>query len=345
MPAGTIDLRSDTVTRPTPAMREAMANADVGDDVFGEDPTVNRLEATAAARMGKAAALLVPSGTMANLVAVLTHATPGDEILLGDQAHIVRAEVGGVSRLGGLLPTTIPNEPDGGLSVAAITKATRGANVHHPPTTLLALENTHNFCGGSVLSLERMQELTAPAHALGLRVHLDGARIFNAQTAIGVPAAELAAGADSVCFCLSKGLGAPVGSLVCGSAKFIERARKTRKILGGGMRQAGVIAAAGLVALEQMVERLGEDHANARRLTRGLADLGFAVNPEQIETNIVVVPSDDAPALRDRAAAAGVLITVLAADRARFVTHHDVSEADIDDALERLAEVPVAVPR
>ena len=346
MPDPVIDLRSDTVTRPTAAMRQAMATAEVGDDVYGEDPTLNALEAAAAARLGKQAALFVPSGTMANLVALMTHCRPGDEVLLGDQAHIIRAEVGGAARLGGLLLTTIPNQPDGMLDPGAIRAAARGTNLHHPPTTLLALENTQNFCGGAVLSREQLEQQTAVAADLGLRTHLDGARIFNAQVATGTPAADLAASFDSVGFCLSKGLSAPVGSLLCADEAFIARARKLRKMFGGGMRQAGVLAAAGLVALDTMIDRLADDHRNARRLAAGLAELGFAIDPQTVQTNIVALPVDDAEALRDGLARHGLLISVLSARTARLVTHADVSQADIDGALERIAQAwPVPAGR
>ncbi len=333
-----VDLRSDTVTRPTPAMRDAMAAAEVGDDVYGEDPTVNALEAAAARRVGKEAALLVPSGTMANLTALLTHCRPGEEVLLGDQAHIFRAEVGGAARLGGLLLTTLENLPDGGLDPDRIRSAVRGSNLHHPPTTLLTLENTHNFCGGTVLSVESTRILTGVAHDLGLGTHLDGARIFNAQVASGVAAAELAASMDSVSFCLSKGLSAPIGSLLCGDAGFIARARKVRKMLGGGMRQAGVIAAAGLVALDTMVDRLADDHRNARRLAAGLAALGLPVDVEGVETNIIVVPVEDSAAFQRRLAEHGVLVTVLSERLARLVTHADVSAADVAEVLNRIEE-------
>ena len=333
-----IDLRSDTVTRPTAAMRAAMASAEVGDDVYGEDPTINALEAAAAARMGKAAALLVPSGTMANLVALLTHCTPGDEVLLGDQAHIVRAEVGGASRLGGLMLSALPNLADGGIDPDRIRSAVRGANLHHPPTTLLALENTHNFCGGKVLSLESTRILTEVAQDLGLKTHMDGARIFNAQAASGVPAAQLVETVDTVSFCLSKGLSAPVGSLLCGSEAFIARARKMRKMLGGGMRQAGIVAAAGLVALEQMVDRLADDHANAKRLAEGLAALGYEVRPDDVESNIIVIPVEDSAAFQRRLADRGVLATVLSDRLGRLVTHSDVTTADIDEALNRIEQ-------
>ncbi len=333
-----IDLRSDTITRPTAAMRDAMATAEVGDDVYGEDPTINALEAAAAARLGKAAAMLVPSGTMANLAALLTHCTPGDEVLLGDQAHIVRAEVGGGSRLGGLMLTTLPNLADGGLDPDQIRHAVRGANVHHPPTTVLALENTHNFCGGTVLSLETTRIMTEVAQELGLRTHMDGARIFNAQVASGIPAAQLVETVDSVSFCLSKGLSAPVGSLLCGSEAFIARARKVRKMLGGGMRQAGILAAAGLVALEEMVDRLAVDHANAKRLAEGLVALGYDVRVSDVESNIVVVPLDDSAAFQRRLAERGVLATVLSDRLGRLVTHSDVTASDIDEALNRIEQ-------
>ena len=342
-----IDLRSDTVTRPTPAMRRAMFEAEVGDDVFGEDPTIAELEARAAELTGKEQALFVSSGTMANLVALLSQTRPGDELLVGDRAHIVRAEAGGVSRLGGVLATTLPNQPDGGFDPALIPGAVRPDDMHQPRTTLLALENTHNFCGGSVLSLERTRMIADTAHEQGLRVHLDGARIFNAAAASGRSVAELAEPADSVAFCLSKGLGAPVGSLICGDEAFIREARRTRKLVGGGMRQAGVLAAAGLIALEQMVERLVDDHANARQLARGLAELGFQINPEQVETNIIIVPLDTsseaapAPRLQARLKRIGVLVTTPDRAKIRLVTHADVSSEDCASALRRIAEAEI----
>ncbi len=339
MPDHPIDLRSDTVTKPTAEMREAMTSAEVGDDVFGEDPTINALERAAAQRMGKEAALLVPSGTMANLVAVMTHCQPGEEVILGDQAHIIRAEGGAISRIAGLLPAILPNTPDGGLEPDRVRKAVRGANIHHPKTTLLALENTQNFCGGVVLSESTTNELAEIAHELGLRTHMDGARIFNAEVATGVPAARLAASMDSINFCLSKGLSAPVGSVICSDAGFIASARKNRKILGGGMRQAGIIAAAGLVALDSMVDRIAEDHATAKRLAAGLVELGLEVDVERTETNIVVAPVPDALGLATQLAAGGVLITVLSDTLARFVTHHGIDAADIDEALARIESV------
>ena len=342
-----VDLRSDTVTRPTEAMRRAMFEAEVGDDVFGEDPTIARLEQTAADRTGKEAALFVSSGTMANLVSLLTHTTAGDELLVGDRAHIVRAEAGGVSRLGGVLATTLPNQPDGGVDPELIPGAVRPDDMHQPRTTLLALENTHNFCGGSVVSLERTQELGGVAREHGLRVHLDGARIFNAAVASGHSVAELAGPADSVAFCLSKGLGAPVGSLICGDEAFIHQARRTRKLVGGGMRQAGILAAAGLVALDQMVDRLADDHANARQLARGLAELGFDINPEGVQTNIVIVQLDTSgdpapsPKLQAQLREIGVLVTTPDRTKIRLVTHADVSSQDCAEALRRMAEAEI----
>ncbi len=338
-----IDLRSDTVTKPTPAMREAMAAASVGDDVFGEDPTVRELEGAAADITGKEAALYVSSGTMANLVAVLAQTRPGDELLLGERNHIVRAEAGGVSRLGGVLATTLPNERDGGVDPERVAAAVRPPDLHQPRTRMLALENTHNFCGGSVLSLERTEQLAGAAREAGLRVHLDGARIFNAAAALGTSAAALAAPVNSVCFCLSKGLGAPVGSLVCGDAEFVAEARRARKLVGGGMRQAGVIAAAGLVALDQMIDRLADDHANARRLAAGLAELGFGIRPDSVETNIVVVPVDRPSAeVQAELREVGVLVTTPDRTRIRLVTHADVDAADVDEALSRIAAAGLA---
>ena len=248
----TIDLRSDTVTKPTPAMREAMAQAEVGDDVYGEDPTVNRLQAMAAELLGQEAGLFVPSGTMGNLAALLSHCGRGDEFILGDKAHTFLYEAGGAAALGGLHPHTIPNQADGRLRLEDIRAAIRGDDPHLPPTRLVTLENTHNRCGGAVLTAAYTRSVCELAREHGLRVHLDGARIFNAAAALDVDVADLTAPVDSVTFCLSKGLCAPVGSVLCGSKEFIDRALRMRKQLGGGMRQVGVLAAAGIVALEQI---------------------------------------------------------------------------------------------
>lgn len=332
-----IDFRSDTVTQPSEAMRRAMASAEVGDDVFGDDPTVNRLEEVAAERVGKEAALFVASGTMGNLIAVLTHTNPGDEILLGDECHIFNYEVAGNARIANVQAHVLRNRPDGTLDVAEIAAAVRGPNIHTPRDPLLCLENTHNRCGGAALSITDMDALTGVAHEHGLAVHLDGARIFNAQAALGVPAARIARDCESVSFCFSKGLGCPVGSVLCGSEAFITEARRHRKMLGGGMRQVGILAAAGLYALEHNVDRLAEDHANARRLADGLREFD-AFAPNEPQTNIVVADvlrgdlDDWLAAFRD----AGVLAVGFGAQRMRLVTHLDISTADVDEALARI---------
>ena len=335
-----IDLRSDTITPPTEEMRRAMAEAEVGDDVFVEDPTVNRLEALAAQVMGKEAALFTPSGTMANLIAVLTHTRPGDEIIVGGESHIFWYEVGGASALGGVIMRTIPNDEDGRLDPELVEQAIRTENVHFPQTTLLCLENTHNRCGGAVLTPEYTASIAQLAHRHGLQVHLDGARIFNAAVALGISAGELAGPADSVCFCISKGLSAPVGSLICGTQEFVAKARKRRKMLGGGMRQAGVIAAAGIVALQKMVSRLAEDHANARKLAEGLAGIpGISLRPEKVRTNIVNFESPAAisgPEFIQRMHARGVRVINRGGRKVRAVTNSMVSTEDIDEALARI---------
>jgi len=334
-----IDLRSDTVTLPSPDMRQAMFTAQLGDDVFGEDPTVNRLEAMAAERMGKEAALLVPSGTMANLICLLTHCRRGDEAIMGHLAHTFLNEAGGSAAVGGIHPRTVPNQPDGTMNLDEIEAAIRNPNnLHYPISRLICLENTHNFCSGAVLSPEYMGQIRALADRHGLSVHLDGARIMNAAVALGAPPAELTQDVDSVSFCLSKGLAAPVGSLVCGTSQFIREARRNRKLLGGGMRQAGVLAAAGIVALETMVDRLAEDHANARRLAEGLAMLpGVLLDPEQIHTNIVIFglrPTAISPQqLVAGLAARGVRLNAIGPRQLRAVTHYGIDSEDIDSAL------------
>lgn len=338
-----IDLRSDTVTLPTPAMREAMYRAEVGDDVFGEDPTVNRLEAMAAERMGKEAALFVVSGTMANLVSLLTHCGRGHEIIVGDLAHTFLYEQGGSAALGGIHVHTLRNQPDGTLDLQEIEGAIRADNIHFPRTRLICLENTHNRCGGVPLTPEYTDAVGDLARRHGLAVYLDGARIFNAAVALGVDVRELTRGVDTVSFCLSKGLCAPVGSLVCGTRDFIAEARRNRKIVGGGMRQAGIIAAAGIVALEQMVDRLAEDHENARRLALGLAEIpGISIDPAQVRTNIVIfdlVAERPTPAeFAARLSADGVKVLALG-ERIRLVTHYGIDAADIDKALVAIRKV------
>jgi len=340
----TIDLRSDTVTKPTPGMRRAMFEAHVGDDVYGEDPTVNELEARVAALLGKEAALLVPSGTMGNLVAVLSHCGRGDEMILGDLAHIFLYEQGGSAAVGGVHPRTLRTLPDGTLDLDEIAERIRGDNDHYPVSRLICLENTHNRCGGRALRAAYVDAVGELAHARGLRLHVDGARIWNAAVALDTPVSRLVAAADSVSVCFSKGLGAPVGSAVVGSRAFIQRARRMRKQLGGGMRQAGVFAAACLVALDEMVARLAEDHTHARLLAEGLAAIpGVDLDPATVETNIVYFdvthPQVDAAALSAALAANNVLINPTAARRLRAVTNYHVSSRDVELVVDAVRDV------
>ncbi len=334
-----IDLRSDTVTQPTPAMREAMARAVVGDDVFGEDPTINQLEALAAEMLGKEAGLLVTSGTQGNLVSLLAHCNRGDEVIMGHDSHTYNYEQVGSAVLGGIAPRIVPNQPDGSLRLADIEAAIMPDNVHFGRSRLVSLENTHNRRGGAYLTPAYTAAVADLAHAHGLSLHIDGARIFNAAVAQDVDVKELVRVADSVTFCLSKGLSAPVGSVVVGSSEFIRRARRMRKILGGGMRQAGVIAAAGVVALTEMVDRLAEDHDNARLLAHGLSRLP-GVNPEPVHTNIVYFgvdhPHYDATSLQDALAQQGVGVLALGPSRIRAVTHYGIQAGDIEEALDIL---------
>jgi len=329
----TIDLRSDTVTRPTAAMREAIAKAEVGDDVYGEDPTVAALERRAAALLGKPAALFVPSGTMANQVALRALTRPGDVVLASTGAHILRYEAGAPWALWGVAVKEIGAR--GLFDADDVRAAIAPADPHVAPTRVLAFENTHNASGGRVFPLESLRAATAVAREAGLALHLDGARLFNAVVATGIEAARWAAPFDTASFCLSKGLGAPVGSLVCGSQALVAEARRARKLLGGGMRQAGVLAAAGLHALDHHVERLARDHAHAARLADGLAALGLRVDPEP-ETNIVLFEATDAArfsrALRER----GLLVNPIGPGRLRAVTHLDVSADDIEEAIARV---------
>ncbi|MCX6054027.1 MAG: low-specificity L-threonine aldolase [Chloroflexi bacterium] len=335
-----IDLRSDTVSTPTPAMREAMAKAEVGDDVFGEDPSVNRLQEVAAAKMGKQAGLFVPSGTMGNLIAVLTHCQRGDEVIMGDLGHTFLFEGGGISALGGVFPHTLPNQKDGTLSIEDIRKAFRPDDVHHPISKLLVLENTHNRCGGVILPPGYTSDVGELVHSRGLLLHIDGARIFNASVQSGIEAKSLVEAADSVTFCLSKGLCAPVGSVLCGSSEFIHKAVRIRKMLGGGMRQAGILAAAGLVALDQMVDRLSEDHKRAKRLAEGLAKIpGIQFEMGMPQTNMVF-PSLSGEVSRTPVSIAkelsqlGIKIGVVAERQFRMVTQYWVN----DDGIERTIE-------
>lgn len=334
-----VDLRSDTVTRPTDAMREAMSRAEVGDDDYGEDPTVNRLQEMAAARVGKEAALFVPSGTMANLLALLTHTQAGDEAIVDHQAHIYLDEAGGMSALGGVIPRPVVGER-GTITPAQLELELRPPDRHYAPTRLLCLENTHNSAGGTVMTPTAMAEVCAAAHRRGLRVHLDGARIFNAAVALSIDVHRLVSDADSMMFCLSKGLSAPVGSLLLGDATFIDQARRLRKMLGGGMRQVGGLAAAGIVALETMIDRLAEDHRHAHLLAERLAPLpGLRIDLSSVQTNIIMVHVADAPRMVEQLALHNVLANADGPLRIRLVTHRHIGTREIDEAVYGFHEV------
>ena len=343
-----VDLRSDTLTLPTPEMREAMARAEVGDDVWEEDPTVKRLEAMAAERLGKEAGLFVASGTMGNLVCVVSQTRGGQEIVLDLDSHIFNYEVGGAAVVGHVQTRPVKTAR-GFLSPAQVREAIRPSNIHLAVTGLVCLENTHNRHGGTCCTPEEIAAVAEVAHAASVPVHLDGARLFNAAVALKRPAADIVRAVDSVTFCVSKGLGAPVGSVVCGSRDFIGRARRTRKMLGGGMRQAGIIAAAGIVALERMVDRLADDHANARTLAVGLAKRpGLTVDLDSVQTNIVIVRVDRGDPARSVAAteelvrgcaARKVKVHAMGPAAIRCVTHKDVDADDIGRALEALGEL------
>lgn len=331
-----VELRSDTFTRPTPTMRRAMYEAEVGDDVWNEDPTVHRLEELAAAMTGKQAALFVTSGTQGNLAGILSHADRGQEIIVGDQSHVLLMEAAGTAVVGGVQIRTLPNRTDGHLDPAEVRAAIRPSDPHQPVTGCVVIENTHNFCGGAVLPPPAVDAVAQVAHAAGVPVHVDGARIFNAAVSLGVPVTDLLDSTDSVTFCLSKGLGAPVGSLLCGSTEYIERARRWRKMLGGGMRQAGVLAAAGIIALTENVARLADDHANARRLAEGLAQIaGVRIDPTRVDSNIIFFDLGDLPIAPEtfvaRLAEGGVRISGSSSFRA--VTSSEVTSEDIDYAL------------
>lgn len=339
-----IDLRSDTVTQPTEAMREAMARATVGDDVLDEDPTIHELQDLAADILGKEAALFVPSGTMGNLISVLAHCGRGDEILLGDRSHIFLNEVGGVAAFGSVHPRTLPNEPDGTMPLDTIEQAIRSPDLHYPPTRLLCLENTHNYCNGSPLSVEYMGQVKQLAEKNGLKIHLDGARLFNASVALGVNVKELTRHADSVVVCLSKGLSAPVGSLVAGNKDFIRKTRKLRKMSGGGMRQAGHLAAAGLISLKDQVVLLEDDHKNAKALAEGIAaTAGLSIDPNTVKTNILffklkdtgISPGEFVEHLKRQ----GILILEIEPAVFRAVTHRQISSEMISKTLKTMKAV------
>jgi threonine aldolase len=341
---GIVDLRSDTMTQPTDAMRRAMAEAQVGDDVFGEDPTINRLEEMAAERLGKEAALYVSSGTMGNLVSQLAHCGRGEEIILGSHSHSFFFEQGGSAAVGSIHPRTVPNQPDGKLALEDIEAAIRGDNIHFPISRLIILENTHNLCNGCPLDIDYMKAVREIASRHKLKIHVDGARFFNAAVALNVDPEDLAQEADSVSFCLSKGLAAPVGSVICGAQDFIDNARRARKVLGGGMRQAGVLAAAGIISLNDMVDRLADDHANAKKLAMGFAEIaGISIDPNQIQTNIIffevtregMTPEE----FVQRIDAQGIRMLPVGPHKVRAVTHYHITSEDIDQTLSVISKV------
>jgi threonine aldolase len=336
----TIDLRSDTVTLPTPAMREAMANAELGDDLLGDDPTTKRLEAMAAERMGKEAGLFVASGTMGNLVSILAHCQRSEEAIAGHMAHVLQSELGGAAGLAGVQIRTAHNDERGRFDLDEVRSLIRHGETSSPRTALICLENTHNFANGAALPASYTAEVAAIAREAGAQLHIDGARIFNAAIALETTPAELAKEARSVTFCLSKGLSCPVGSLICADGEFIARARRLRRMVGGGMRQSGVLAAAGIVALEEMVDRLADDHANARLLAEGLVKFPqLKIDPALAQTNILfatpvgIAGPELAAALKER----GVL-TSMALGRLRFVTHYGIERGDIEQALDITSE-------
>jgi threonine aldolase len=328
-----IDLRSDTVTKPSPAMREAMARADVGDDVFGDDPTVNKLQEVAAARFGTQAGLFFPSGTQSNLAALMAHCQRGEEVILGQDAHTYCHEAGGAAVLGSIQPQPLSNQPDGTLDLAEVEEAIKPDDSHYAITKLLSLENT---IGGKVISRAYMADAIALARRHRLSTHLDGARVFNAAVKLGMPVKDLCGGFDTVSVCLSKGLGTPAGTVLVGKKDVIDRARRIRKMLGGTMRQVGILAAAGLYALENNVDRLAEDHANAERLGKGLAALGLKVDPVQTNMVFATVPKESAAALKQHLDNNGIV--TLGGTKMRLVTHLDVDAAGIDRVISVFGE-------
>lgn len=340
-----IDLRSDTVTKPTPEMREAMAEAEVGDDVYQDDPTVNRLEELAASMMSKEASLFVPSGTMGNLIALLVHCQRGDEVIVGSLSHIYLNEAGGMAALGGVQPCAVPNQKDGTILLDDILASIRTEDVHHPITRLVCLENTQNICGGVPLTSTYTRQVGELVHQNGLHLHVDGARIFNAAAAQNVSVRELVEPADSVMFCLSKGLAAPVGSILAGSRKFIARARQIRKMLGGGMRQAGVLAAAGIISLEKMTTRLANDHAQAKRLADGLRQIqGVVLDSGSPYTNMIYFNlaehvQDNAQTVTEKMKKHGVLLDPDNSRRFRLVTHYWIDDEAVDKTISAFRQV------
>lgn len=337
-----VDLRSDTFTLPTPEMMKAIQEAELGDDVFQEDPTVNKLEKLAAEKIGKEKALFVTSGTQGNVVSLLTHTERGDEVIMEAQSHTYLYEVGAMAALGGLMAHPLPGDK-GVLNPEDVEKAIRGDNIHYPRTRLLCVENTHNNAGGTVVTVEQIKALSDVVKPKDIRMHLDGARVFNAATALNTDVKKITKEFDSVMFCLSKGLSAPVGSMVCGSSEYIDRARKVRKMLGGGMRQAGVLAACGVVALEKMIDRLKEDHKNARKLAEGLSHLkGISIELERVQTNIIIFDVSQlggSEKFIKELDKRGVKCLSRDENVVRMVTHRMITEDDIEYALERIKEV------
>lgn len=338
---GYIDLRSDTVTHPTPAMREAMMNAPVGDDQVGEDPSINELERRSAELLGKEAAVFMPSGIMGNLSSVLAHARRGTEIIYGDECHLLWYEGAGISALGGISPRAVRTEADGTLPLELIEQTIRTPGPGYPETALIAIENTHNRKGGTVLPQSYLAELSAMAKQHNLPVHMDGARIFNAAAYLGIPVNEIAAHADTVQFCFSKGLAAPVGSMVVGTAETIENVRYQRKLLGGAMRQSGILAAAALVSLDQMIDRLPEDHRHARALGETIAEYpAYEINLDSVQTNLVIFkPRMEQDAFIDALKARGVLASDMGINGVRLVTHYEISDDHINQAIGALKEL------
>ncbi len=339
-----IDLRSDTITLPTKEMLDAIDRANLGDDVFQEDPTINQLEELAAKRFNKQAALFVPSGTMANLVAVLSHCQRGDEVILGDQAHTFLYEAGGISSFGGVHSRQLVNQADGTIAIDDIKHAIRKEDVHFPTTRLICLENTHNRCFGMPLSSDYVNSVAEVAKNDSILVHVDGARIFNAAVSLDTSVAELTHEIDSVSFCLSKGLSAPAGSLLCGSADFIYRARRNRKALGGGMRQAGILAAAGIIALENMTERIADDHQNARALAEGISDIkGISIDLDKIKTNIIYFsldhPKIESSLFLDKMREKNIHFFELGPSWYRLVTHNGISKDDVSNVVEEFRQL------
>lgn len=341
---GLIDLRSDTVTRPTPAMREAMMNAIVGDDQVGEDPTVNELERRGAAMLGKEAAVFMPSGIMGNLASILAYAGRGCEIIIGDESHVLWYEAAGAASVGGVTPRAITTSADGTLSLDKIEQAIRKPGPGYPETALIAVENTHNRRGGTVLSQSYLADLADYGKANNLPVHMDGARIFNAAAYLGIPVSEIAAHADTVQFCFSKGLAAPVGSMVVGTSEMIDKIRYQRKLLGGALRQSGILAAAALVSLDQMVERLPEDHRRARALGETIAEYpAYEINLDSVQTNLVIFkPRADQDAFIAALKARGVLASDMGPNGVRLVTHYEITDDHIDQAIGALKELAYA---